>query len=251
MIDYHCHLLPGVDDGSQDVAESLAMAAQLLDAGFTRVYCTPHCITDLYDVPNELVRSAVKNLQFALAKANIPLQLEVGMEYYLDDNFCARLHEPITLGDTGVLLFEMPTRGNFDLLRAAVEQIVGCGFTPLLAHPERYQFMVIRGESPNFIQRLWRSTVTNDAHHTRVVHPIVDEIIQLGCLLQGDIGSFSGLYGLDAQIAFNLFLAQGYYHCFGSDGHRKGPLRQILSGLNDETLANECYQKRHCAEFKT
>jgi protein-tyrosine phosphatase len=157
------------------------------------------------------------------------------MEYYLDDNFFSRLDDPqtfgapLTLGDSDLLLFEMPGRGNFDLLRAAVEHIIKCGFTPLLAHPERYPYLVLDAAPRSLFRRLWRDRKTAECS---IFHPVLAEIMQLGCLLQGDLGSFSGVYGPAAQHAANQHLARGHYHCFGSDGHNPQQLHHALAGLD-------------------
>ena len=91
MIDYHCHILPGIDDGCADLDESLELAQVLTTAGFTEVYCTPHCIHGVYNNTPSAVRAAVEQLQEQLTREGIPLRLSPGMEYYLDEYFSQKL----------------------------------------------------------------------------------------------------------------------------------------------------------------
>ena len=83
MIDFHCHILPGIDDGCRDLDESLVLAQVLVAAGFKEVFCTPHCIHGVYDNTPSSVRAAVDQLQQQVIREGIPLKLHSGMEYCL------------------------------------------------------------------------------------------------------------------------------------------------------------------------
>lgn len=231
MIDYHCHILPGLDDGCRDIAEAVEMAILLVDAGFTCVHCTPHCITGLFDYPNELIKNAVQDLQDVLNDAGIPLQLKVGMEYYVDELFFERLENPLTLGDSNLLLFEISPTASFNLLKEAIFQIRCRGFIPLLAHPERYPTMMPGSKSAGFLRRFIYNVLPTDTQFFEKFPPIVKEIIDMGCLLQGNFGSFSGVYGQEVQRVANLHQKQDHYKYFGSDGHRVRQLRKSLCGI--------------------
>ena len=87
MIDYHCHILPAIDDGAVSIDESIAMAKSLSDFGYKTVCCTPHCIKGYYDITPQKVREATLMLQADLDNADIPLELWPGMEYMLDEYF--------------------------------------------------------------------------------------------------------------------------------------------------------------------
>ncbi|NIQ93051.1 MAG: phosphoesterase, partial [Desulfuromonadales bacterium] len=137
LTDYHCHLLPDIDDGADSLDESLAMARLLSGAGYTRVHCTPHCIRGCYDTTARQVEDAVRALQGELTAAGIALELVPGMEYYLDEHFPAQLESPRPLGDTDLLLVEAPSQAHPELIKENIFRIVRRGFTPLFAHPER------------------------------------------------------------------------------------------------------------------
>ncbi len=153
ITDYHCHLLPGLDDGSASLEESLKMAEALAEAGFKEVYCTPHCMRGVYDTTPADVRKGVVELQKAADGEGIALKLHPGMEYYLDEYFPEHLEDPVPLGETGMLLVEAPSQVNPDLVRENLFLVVRKGFTPLFAHPERYDFLApaqSRDEIPFF-----------------------------------------------------------------------------------------------------
>ena len=107
MIDYHCHLLPGLDDGPKEIDESVAMAAALLKAGFRKIYCTPHLMKGCYDADNQAVLSAVIILQKRLTAENIKIEIFPGREYYLDEFLGGYLKHPLTLGKTNYIMIEI------------------------------------------------------------------------------------------------------------------------------------------------
>lgn len=231
MIDYHCHILPGLDDGCRDIAESIEMAHLLSNAGFTCVHCTPHCIAGLFDYSVEQVQEAVRDLQTVLDDNGIPLQLKAGMEYFVDELFFSRLDNPLTLGESNLLLFEISPTASFIQLKEAVFHVRRHGLIPLLAHPERYPKMMPGKKSAGFLHRLIHNTPTSDALFTDKFPSIVKEIMDMGCLFQGNFGSFSGVYGQEVQCVANLHQKQGHYKYFGSDGHRCRQLRKALCGV--------------------
>lgn len=137
MIDYHCHLLPGLDDGPQTVSESLEMARQLAAFGFREVCCTPHCIKGHYEISPVEVRNEVRRLQSCFDSEGIPLLLHSGMEYYLDEFFEQFAANLLPLGESRLVLCESPPQAHPGLVAEMIELIVVQGFVPLIAHPER------------------------------------------------------------------------------------------------------------------
>lgn len=83
MIDLHCHLLPGVDDGAADLDEALAMARTAVDDGITHVACTPHIYPGLYDNSGPAILAAVNVLQQTLDGEGVDLQLVAGADAQL------------------------------------------------------------------------------------------------------------------------------------------------------------------------
>src|SRR5512141_2837255 len=104
MIDWHSHILPGVDDGPADIEQSVAIAASLAAGGFTEVYCTPHLVRGCYEAGNDEVRRGVAKLQERLNAGGIPITLRSGREYCLDEYLQAALEDPLPLGDSRQIL---------------------------------------------------------------------------------------------------------------------------------------------------
>jgi protein-tyrosine phosphatase len=91
VIDLHSHLLPGLDDGAQDLATSLMMARQAVAQGVTHMACTPHILPGVYHNHGPDIRNAIKRLQDELNRHEIPLQLVSGADVHMAPNFVAGL----------------------------------------------------------------------------------------------------------------------------------------------------------------
>lgn len=243
MIDFHCHILPNIDDGPTDIAESLAMARALFAAGFTEVYCTPHHMRGVYDTKPAQVREKVDQLQKLVDEAGLALKLHTGCEYYLDEFFTDCLDDPITLGDSNKILVELPFGSvapyHLDLLAFAVKR----GFVPVIAHPERCESIqeevlsqeksrVTRHQSrvtDNHASRSAHSSLltTNDSrlttHDSRLTshYSLLTALKDMGCLFQGNLGSFVGEYGERVRRCAEGVKEQNTYDVFGSDAHNE------------------------------
>ena len=136
--DWHSHLLYGMDDGVRTLEESLAILGEWERLGVKGVWCTPHVMED---VPNtvEVLRQRFGALQSAYTG---PVELHLGSENMLDALFRKRLErdELLPLSD-GLLLVETSVYGSPFDLEKLFRDIQKRGYTPLLAHPERYRYM--------------------------------------------------------------------------------------------------------------
>ncbi|MBN1932938.1 MAG: hypothetical protein JW786_15145 [Desulfobacterales bacterium] len=236
MIDYHSHLLPDVDDGSKSIEESLEMARILVAAGFKEVYCTPHCIKGVYENTRENIQPKFAQLQNAINEAGISLVVHPGMEYYLDEFFVDHLHNPQTLGNSDLILVEAPPLCNPEIIKENIFQINRHKLKPLLAHPERCELLTADKSNSNF----WSKLKNGFSHKSLPAMPdtclnssspfdLCEDLINMGCLFQGNIGSFAGIYGKQVQKKAQNFLKEGYYSYFGSDGHSSHTLENFLS----------------------
>lgn len=211
MIDYHCHILPGIDDGAKDLAESLEMARLLARAGFREVCCTPHCIRGGYDTTPGQVQEGVAELEEALNEEGIGLRLRSGMEYYLDE-FFLDLPELQPLGESRLVLLEAPGQANAEVVREGVERVFALGYTPIIAHPERSEIFKTLAPSPQSLPE--------------------------GVLFQANLGSFTGFYGPQVQRRAYDLLRAGRYAALGSDGHDAGRLAGVLEAWQGKLVAN-------------
>jgi protein-tyrosine phosphatase len=235
MIDWHCHILPGLDDGPETMAESLAMARLLADVGFRTVHCTPHCISGRYDNSPDQVRRATERFQRELLGEGIRLAVKPGMEYYLDEHFPGQLENPQFLGNTRLLLVEIPSRASVDLVRENLRQILRRGHVPLLAHPERSALLThggydtLSGQLIRGLRRLGASLPGGKTSSDDFAgEALLSDLTDMGCRFQGNLPSFTGWYGRGPQRQALRNLAGGLYSCLGSDGHGFKSLKQFL-----------------------
>lgn len=196
--DIHCHILPGLDDGSGSFEESLDMARLAVRGMTDTIVCTPHSNVPFsyrnYWTPHmdELVSQLAANL----SRNKIPVRVYAGQEVFLDGDLDILLKEKkiITVNHSRYMLVEAePTERSASVYRK-LESLISLGITPVLAHPERYRFV---GEDPDAPGRL----------HA------------LGCILQCNKGSFTGAFGRTiARTAFRM-LEERQIDCIASDAH--------------------------------
>lgn len=249
MIDFHCHLLPGLDDGACSADESIAMAARLAEFGFTTVCCTPHYIKGYYDISRERVREATLMLQADLDQAGIALQLWPGMEYMLDDFFAGYQGELRTLGPTRLVLCEAPQNADPEIVAQGLREIRARGLTPLLAHPERTPVLLAALNSA--LNHPAEPASSCSAYGpdrpagrgaglkgllTRLlpsVSPPVEATARLslpldGVLFHANLGSFAGYYGPEVQRRAYELLKAGIYTALASDLHDLASASKVL-----------------------
>ncbi len=244
MIDHHCHLLPGFDDGPATLEVALVMARGLADFGFSVVHCTPHCIAGHYEFSPMEVRAAVAALQGELDKAGIPLRLRAGMEYYLDEHFARFAANLLPLGESRLVLCEAPPMAIPEVVAEQLGRIVAAGWLPLVAHPERTEPVW------RMLEAQHRAAFEEEADDLDDANGAAEEVapprrsfwqrwflpaagtprpagtlsvpvpgFPPGTHFQGNLGSFAGFYGpLPQRRAYEL-LQRGVYHCLASDLH--------------------------------
>ena len=198
MIDLHCHILPGLDDGAGSEEDTLAMARIAVRSGTTEIACTPHCSTDDPYLPDRLrtILAVTSRMGLMLENEGVPLQLHSGMEL-----LCVTSPEPLlaegeylTLAGSRYLLIEFP----FDIRSAAITDaaatVAEAGLTPVIAHPERY-FCV-----------QWTPE-------------LVAGWAERGWLIQLNRGSVTGGFGEEVREAADWILQRRLAHLVASDAH--------------------------------
>lgn len=202
MIDFHNHLIPGVDDGAQDVDQSVAALAEMSGQGIHTVVATPHLSGALTASPEALGRflDEVDRGWAVLQEAGraFPgVQLLRGAEVMLDTP-APDLSDPrVRLAGTSFVLVEFPFMTVPPNAAASLFELKMRGWVPVLAHPERYS-----NASPRM----------DDA----------EEWVRVGALLQVNSGSLLGRYGDDARdLAWDL-LGRGLVSYVCSDYHARG-----------------------------
>ena len=196
MIDLHSHILFETDDGAKSLEESVIMAKEAYDAGFTTICCTPHYLEPQYKKTKEENTKTLERLKEELEKNNIPIELFLGNEIYIVNNIEELVENNITsrIGNSEYILFELPL---FQKLSNAVDIIRNLPYTKLiLAHPERYEY------------------VQKDISY-------LDDFIEMGVLLQGNYESILGKYGRTAQKTLKKLLKQKKIDFLSTDTHKK------------------------------
>ena len=228
MMDFHCHLLPGLDDGPETIDDSVEMAAALQKAGYSLVYCTPHMKKSVYEADNQAVRASLVALQTRLNNENIDLQILPGREYYLDEFFFEYLKNPLPLGETNLIMVEIPRHLPLEFIKETCFRIKCSGFIPMIAHPERGNLFTMSQKQTN--NRLHFSKAERKTEKSELLSYLID----LGCAFQGNLGSFLGLYGQQAQKTANSLKKMEVYTHFGTDLHSLAGIKYLDGSVKSE-----------------
>ena len=199
MIDLHCHLLPGIDDGPQTLEEALAMARLAVEHGIETAWVTPHLHVGRWDNDRAAIEKAVAAYRAALAEAAIPLEVNFAAEVRLDYDIVPLLEAgrvPFYGEMEGyrVMLLEFP-HGHLPVGAVPfVDWLISRRIRPMIAHPERNK-------------DLMREPAR------------IEPFLAAGCLLQVTADAIAGGFGpLCAQRA-KEFLERGWVSVIASDAH--------------------------------
>ena len=156
MIDLHCHILPGLDDGAPSLGVSLEMAAMAADSGVTHIFATPHCNTrnERKNYRSAALIGAYSALQRAIDAAGIPVTILSGAEVLARGDLEAHLaaEDFMTLNGSRYLLVEFYFEETAAYIENSLRLVEQAGLVPVVAHPERY-YCVQR--SPELAE-IWR-----------------------------------------------------------------------------------------------
>lgn len=223
--DIHSHILPGIDDGSPDVETSVALVKGLKSLGFKRSVATPHIISDLYRNTPETIYAARDILRAELERQEIEYQVDAAAEYMMDTAFFDRIEkgesllcvkDKLVLTELGwAAMPENPKQMSFTILTS--------GYTPILAHPERYSYLHGNFKAYHFLQ-------------------------DLGFLLQVNLSSLTGYYGAGAVKAAKYIIKNDLCSFLGTDLHHVKHLQLLNDGrkIFEELLGD----KEWNVEFK-
>jgi len=217
LTDMHSHVLPGLDDGAEDIEQSLVLLRELQRLGYHKLVMTPHIMGDFYKNTPDGIREKLQALKNAAREANIVMELDCAAEYYLDEWFIERIRsgtEILTFGgDRKLMLFETSYINRAINFKEAVFIMQTAGYKPVLAHPERYTYLY-----SNF----------NELHEMR----------NLGVLLQLNINSLSGYYSQAAKKFAEQMIDEKLVDLAGTDTHNPKHLRAL-----ERSQATTYYQK--------
>lgn len=151
MIDIHCHILPGIDDGAANLEDSLKMAKQAVSDGITKIIATPHHKNGKYENVKHDILSQVAELNRVFASENIQLTILPGQEVRIFGELLQQYKEDqiLTLNNTGKYIFiEFPSNHVPRYTEKILYDIQLNGIKPVIVHPERNQEII---ENPNLL----------------------------------------------------------------------------------------------------
>ena len=207
MIDIHCHILPGLDDGAEDWAHSIEMAQIAAIDGISGIVCTPHFSHAFPGNNLTTILAAIEELRARLRQTEIRLELYPGCELAIDSNLPEKIEagELLTINDNRrVALIEMPAEVIPPNLDRFFWMMLTRGITPVLAHPERNYHLM---KNPSVLLN-W---------------------IQTGVLVQITGSSLRGHYGQEIRDFSAKLLQHRMVHCVASDSHGPDRRRPVLS----------------------
>jgi protein-tyrosine phosphatase len=211
-IDVHSHLLPGVDDGCKTIGESIACARELVAAGYTHAFCTPHVWPNYANVTKASVPGWTRALQEKLDEEGVPLKvmpggemnLHGGVKDLMDDYFITYgMAERFVLTDMWAA--ELPA-----FFEPTIRFLQSRGYTVILAHPERMRAVQDHPE-------------------------LADVFADMGMLLQGNLQCFGDPPESHTRRVAEQYLMEGRYFMLGSDTHNPQSMAIRMNGLRNAT----------------
>lgn len=210
--DIHSHLIPGVDDGSQSMEESISLLKQLKELGYKKVITTPHIFYDSYLDGYDILFKKLEDLRLKVKENNIDIEIVLSGEYLLDDDIKERVEKKqiLSFGDN-YLLFEFPMRNEPMGYEEWLFDLQLSGYNLILAHPERYTFL------NNDIKKYYK-------------------LKDRGILFQVNISSFSGYYGEHIQKLVEKLTNENLVDLIGTDCHGQRHIDALKKSLHSPVL---------------
>jgi len=195
-VEFHNHLLPGIDDGVGSIEESLGVIRALANLGIKKIITTPHIKADIFNNTPEIIEAKTNELNLALLDNNIDVSVLGAAEYYLDESFVGKIktNRPLLSFGDQYILFETSHVEASPFFIEVVFLLRLQGYKPIFAHPERYQYAF-----SDF--------------------SILENLYNTGVFFQLNINSLSGYYGKSQQSQAKLLIEKGMIDFVGTDAH--------------------------------
>lgn len=199
LVDLHCHILPGIDDGAKDLDTSIDMCRIAAKDGINCIIATPHFIQGAINNNSKIVKQKVEMLKNALKKKKINIDIYPGCEAFISPELpqLVREKQVCPLNDTQYVLIELPMESVPDYTADIIYQLRLDGYTPIIAHPERN---AVIGRTPD----------------------VLIDLINRGALTQINSSSINGLFGRRIMETSLALLKNKMIHLLASDAHTAG-----------------------------
>ena len=210
--DMHSHLIPGIDDGAQDMDQTIAMLAKFESLGYKKVVTTPHIMTDSFPNNPEIILSGLEKVKNEIKKVGIEIEIEAAAEYYFDETLMPKIKnkELLTFGDNYVLV-EFAFHSPPQFLDQLFFELKTHGYRPVIAHFERYLYYLGKIDKAE----KWRSEGIN---------------------IQINLNSLFGQYGPEVQKQAEKLIDEGQFDFVGTDCHRIEHLMILEKNLSSPHL---------------
>lgn len=210
-VDFHSHILPGIDDGAKTLDESVQLVREMAGWGFDRITCTPHITRKFRNTPG-IIRTKFDELCNALAANGIETEIRMSAEYRLNPETWPDILKKGELMpiEEKFILMEFPINdptemGDLDPMDE-FRKVIALGLTPILPHPERYFYL----------------------SHDKLL-----SYVDAGVKIQSNYGSLAGIYGSEAQAAAQSLIDEGIVSFLASDMHNMLYIKAIEAWLQD------------------
>lgn len=223
MIDFHSHIIYGVDDGSISIENSLEILKKAQNVGFNKIILTPHYMKDYYEFAKEDIKERLEQLNKICMQNNIDIQLYQANEIYICNDILELINNEsaCSINNSKYVLFELPMNQEPLNLLEVIYSLKQNGYIPVIAHPERYIYIQ---KDPNKLI----------------------ELIENGVLFQTNYGSIIGQYGKEVKITAELLIKNNFIHFLGTDVHRSGQIyedmpiviKELNKLINNEKIQN-------------
>ena len=214
FVDMHNHILPGIDDGAENVDDSIALLRGFGEFGIQRFIATPHIMSNLYPNDASTIHTALKELEDSLIENDLKeVNIAAAAEHMIDDTFISNVSENKVLPIRGAyLLVEMSYLQRPLNFKEAIIKVASSGLYPILAHPERYVF-------------LHRRTHRYQKYKER------------GILMQMNLLSLGEYYGKEVQKVAHKLLDERIIDIVASDIHNLRQLQELKElKVSEKTL---------------
>jgi tyrosine-protein phosphatase YwqE len=206
QVDMHSHLIPGIDDGSKTIEESLDLVRRLAGFGLKKIITTPHVMSEYYRNTPEIIMTGLDQLRTAVKDEGIIIDIDAAAEYYMDEVFLERVQagqKLLSFGDDYVLV-ETGFINKPQMLLDIIFHLEMAGYKPILAHPERYQYLIADKK-------------------------LQEELIERKLLFQVNLLSFTGFYSKQVKEFGEMLVERNVVALLGTDCHNSRYLDMLES----------------------
>jgi protein-tyrosine phosphatase len=210
--DMHSHFIPGIDDGARTLEDSVALIRRMYELGYKKLITTPHIQQEFFRNTPEIILNGLDKVRKALKSDNVPVELQAGAEYLIDDGFDEKVTRGNLLTFSGkYLLIELSYFNPHPNLKAFIFNLQVDGYKVILAHPERYTY--------------WFNDFSK-----------YEELKDRGVFFQANIVSLSRFYPDPVKKMAEKLIDKGMIDFLGSDMHNMNYMQALEKALKEKSF---------------